>query len=115
MAATNNTIYLGIKGGVLAVDRLTGRHIWETRLKGSGFVNVVFDQGILLAHTGGELWAIDPESGAKLWHDGLSGFGYGHATMASATMMVSPQLQVALDQLRSEEAAAASGGGAAGA
>jgi outer membrane protein assembly factor BamB len=107
MTATNDSIYLGIKGHVVAIDRQTGTRLWETKLKGSDFVNIVFDQGVLIAHTKGELWSLDPESGREIWHNGLSGLGYGYVTMASATMMVSPQLQSVLEQIRSDKAAAA--------
>ena len=66
-----------------------------------------FDQGVILAHTSGELFALDAATGRKLRHNELSGFGYGHVTMASPTMMASPQLQSVIAQLRSEDEAAA--------
>lgn len=66
------------------MDRRTGQLIWETRLKGSGFVNVTVEGDVILAATRGELWGLDLNSGRILWHNGLPGKGYGHVTFASS-------------------------------
>lgn len=79
--ATDNLIFIGIKGSVLALDRGTGVTRWTASLKGSGFVNLVRDQNVLLATTRGEVFCLDPATGQILWNNGLSGFGYGIATI----------------------------------
>ena len=81
--ATDHLIFIGIKGGVLALDRATGVTRWTTSLKGSGFVNLVRDQNVLLATTRGEVFCLDPATGQILWNNGLSGFGYGIATIVA--------------------------------
>ncbi len=73
-----NLMHIGVKGCVIAIDRRSGETQWETPLKGSGFTNVSLDGEQLFAATKGELWCLDPNSGAILWHHGLPGMGYGY-------------------------------------
>ena len=44
-----DTIFVGIKGTVVAIDRSTGKTLWKTDLKGADFVNVTLQDGDLLA------------------------------------------------------------------
>jgi outer membrane protein assembly factor BamB len=86
---TDDMLFVGIKGRILALDRNTGKIIWETTLKwaslGDFFVNVFFDRGNVLAHTGGTLFCLDAVSGRIRWENPLTGYGYGIATLASVT------------------------------
>ena len=100
--------HIGVKGRVLAVDRDTGLLSWETRLKGSGFVNVTMEGDIVLAATRGELWGIDPKEGRILWHNGLPGMGLGHVTFASSPDKNLAVITAAIEQ----QQAAAAGAGA---
>lgn len=77
-------IHIGIKGTVIAVDRATGAVVWETKLKGSGFVNLVFDGDDLFATTRGEILCLDPVGGQIRWNNPLRGFGWGLVTVATA-------------------------------
>ena len=48
---TSDLIFIGIRGSVLALNRSTGEKVWETRLKGLSFVNVVLEQeAVLVSH-----------------------------------------------------------------
>ena len=76
------TIYVGIKGTVLALDRASGMQLWQTRLKGSDFVNVVWDGDRLYAATSGEIFCVDPSNGGVLWHNPLKGYGWGIVSIA---------------------------------
>jgi outer membrane protein assembly factor BamB len=76
-------IFIGIKGSVLALDRATGQQVWATHLTSSNFVNVVLDDGMVLASTMGEIFCLDPRTGDALWHNALKGFGWGLATIAT--------------------------------
>ena len=80
---TAQLIYIGIKGSLIALNRATGRQVWATHLKGSDFVNVVLQDGALLATCEGEVFCLDPLTGAGLWHNPLKGFGTGLATIAA--------------------------------
>jgi outer membrane protein assembly factor BamB len=105
---TSDLVFVGIKGSVVALNRATGEQVWVSRLKGSGFVNVVLDAGKILASTSGEVFCLEPNSGRPMWYNRLKGFGLGLATIATES---APQGNVtaamAEKQRQDEEAAAA--------
>ncbi len=112
---TSELVYIGIKGSVVALNRATGEQVWATRLKGSEFVNVVLDGGVLLATTSGEVFCLEALSGNGLWHNRLKGFGTGLATIAAEDGLRSGLLTVLAEKRqRDEQAAAAAGAVAAG-
>ena len=81
-------VYIGLKHLVIAFDRKSGAEVWRVQLpakyKSSGsFVNVVRDRDGLFATCAGELFALDPDTGAVLWHDPLKGLGTGLMTIAT--------------------------------
>ena len=86
MSATHdNFVILGVKRTVIAFDRQTGARLWTKELSSgmSGdFVTVVADAHRVYAHTHGEIYCLDLTTGAVLWHDGLTGLGYGIASIA---------------------------------
>ena len=106
----DNNLYLGAKGAVVAIDRRDGKEIWRTELKGSGFVLVLLDRNLVLAHTKGLLYALDVKSGGILWKNGLEGLGFGYATIASNS--ISPESVMPVIQKMAADAAAAAGAGA---
>ena len=75
-------IYLGVKGSVVAVNSETGAPVWSTVLKGTEFVNVVFDGNNLFATTRGEIFCLDPQGGGIRWHNPMKGYGLGLITIA---------------------------------
>jgi len=104
-------VFIGIKGTVLALDRVTGQEVWRTPLKGGDFVNVVLDEGELYAATKGELFRLDPATGAVLWQNGLQGLGRDLITIASSAACGTAVIRE--KRRRDEAAAAAAGAGAA--
>jgi outer membrane protein assembly factor BamB len=80
---TSDLVFIGIKGSVVALNRGTGQQVWATHLKGSDFVNVVVDNGTILASCYGEVFCLDALTGNGLWHNRLKGFGWGLATIAT--------------------------------
>ena len=80
---TAQLVFIGIKGSVVALNRATGQQVWTTRLKGSDFVNVVLQDGAVLASCCGEIFRLDPLTGIRMWHNPLKGFGTGLATIAT--------------------------------
>jgi len=78
-------VFVGIGKAVVALDRASGQQVWTTRLKGYDFVNVVLDDGTLFATCCGEIFCLDPYTGAVLWHNPLKGFGTGLVTIATET------------------------------
>lgn len=84
MANIQDTIYTGIKGTVLALDRATGAEIWRTELKGSGFVNLTLDGEQLVATTKGEVFCLDAATGQLRWNSTLSGLGLGLVSIVTS-------------------------------
>ena len=80
---TSDLIFVGIKGKVVALDRATGVQVWATHLKGMDLVNVVVQNGMVLAMCHGEIFCLDPLTGDGIWHNPLKGFGMGLATIAA--------------------------------
>jgi outer membrane protein assembly factor BamB len=103
---TSDSIFIGIKGSVVALDRATGERLWATHLKGSDFVNVVVQEGTVLASCYGEIFCLDAVTGDARWHNPLKGFGTGLATIAGDDCRggISPALAA---KRRQDEAAAA--------
>jgi outer membrane protein assembly factor BamB len=100
-------VFIGIKGSVLALNRSTGEKVWATHLKGSDFVNVVMESDRVLATAQGEVFCLEPLTGAGLWHNPLKGFGMGLATMATEGMSPSGLPPVLAEHRRREQAAQA--------
>jgi outer membrane protein assembly factor BamB len=81
----DDIVLLGVKHSVLAFQKMTGERLWSANLAsglGNGFVSLIADDKKVYAHSGGKLFCLDLFSGRELWHDGLSGYGYGIASLA---------------------------------
>ena len=109
---TSDLIFVGIKGKVVALDRATGVQVWATHLKGIDLVNVVVQNGMVLAMCHGELFCLDPLTGDAIWHNPLKGYGIGLATIAMEQSPANMPLVMA-EQLRREQQAAAGAAAAA--
>jgi outer membrane protein assembly factor BamB len=80
-----NIVLVGLKGAVLAYQKNNGARLWTAKLKSSmssDFVSVVADDTRVYAHTGGEFFCLDLQTGNQLWQDALPGLGYGIASLA---------------------------------
>ena len=107
-AATEH-LYVGIKGGVLALRKFDGSAAWFTKLRrGSSFVPVILEGDRIYAASGGEVSCLDATTGALLWHNQLKGYGMGYAALAGAGF---PTSAAALEQ--AAQAAAAAGAASA--
>ena len=81
--APKRSLFIGIRGHVLALDRSTGQELWRTRLTGD-FVNVVLDSGDLYATASGELHCLDAATGQVRWSNELRGLGRGLISIAAS-------------------------------
>jgi outer membrane protein assembly factor BamB len=91
------TIYIGIKGQVVALDRRDGMELWRTPLRGSSmrsstFVCVFRDGDLLFATCSGEIYCLDPKTGAVVWQNALKGLGLGFTSIAGDNGTASPNL-----------------------
>jgi outer membrane protein assembly factor BamB len=82
---TDDLVYFGIKGTVLALEGGAGQEVWRTPLKGAYFTNVTRDGNRLFAATRGEVFCLDARTGEILWHNPLKGMGYGLITIGTAS------------------------------
>ena len=111
---TEQLVYVGIKGTVIALNRATGQQVWATHLIGSSFVNVVVEGSTVLASCRGEVFSLDPLTGAILWGNALRGFGLGLATLAiSGAAQNNNTLAMAEKRRRDEEASSGTAGATA--
>jgi outer membrane protein assembly factor BamB len=107
-------IYVGIKNFVVALDDRTGTEVWRTQLRGSDYVNILWDGESLVASNSGEVWRLDPATGAVIWHNGLKGFGRGIVSLASnRRATTASENDSAVAKRRRDQAAAATAATAA--
>jgi outer membrane protein assembly factor BamB len=109
-----NAVYVGIKGSVVALDRSTGTILWNSPLKGSDFISVLFAGGDLLAATKGELYCLDLATGQIRWHNPLKGYGRGLITLATPESSGDQTAIAKMKKVRDAQAAAAAAAAAAG-
>jgi outer membrane protein assembly factor BamB len=107
-------LFVGIKNAVLALDAKTGVIMWTAELKTSDYVNVLWDGEALFASNKGEVWRLDPASGAEIWRNQLKGMGRGLVSLASSrvpntTAMTDQEAGKRLRDARAAAAAAAAG------
>ena len=104
----SSLVFVGIKGSVVALNRATGQQVWATHLKGADFVNVVLQNGAVLASCRGEIFCLDPSTGIRMWHNPLKGFGTGLATIGAESIPGDGNAPLLAEKRRRDEAAAAS-------
>jgi|GEM_PF-1709946 len=109
-------LFVGIKDVVVALSPRDGSEVWRAKLKAGDFVTVLWDGENLFAANHGEVFRLDPASGAIVWHNTMKGLRTGVVSLASSraeTPSHSPYETIAAQKRR--EAAAAAGGPVAGA
>lgn len=79
----DKTVYVGVKGNVVAYDKYTGEELWRTPLKGAQFVSICVDDDLIIAHTGGNLFCINKSDGSPMWVNKMPGLGYGLASIST--------------------------------
>jgi hypothetical protein len=114
---TLDTLFVGLKGHVVAFSKHDGTQLWKTELRrgllvgGDSFVTVLAEGERVYAHTYGQLFCLDACTGEKLWSNELAGLGYDLAMLAGVGMS-SPPLATPLGQKR--KSASDSGAATAG-
>ena len=103
--AQSGTIFIGIAGTVVALDRTIGGEVWRCELKGRDFVNVTVQDGDLYASAEGELFCLDSSTGNIRWRNPLKGLGWGLITIASSYSRQS----IVMQEKRQRDQSAASG------
>ncbi len=104
-------LYVGFNKRVAALDPKNGDIIWQWKApKGSGYVSLLVDKGVLYAAAHGYIYALDPRDGSELWSNPMTGFGFGVTAMATVRSTTDTGLiaQAAADA--AAQTAATSGG-----
>src|SRR5262245_43537479 len=101
-------VFVGIRRAALALDERTGDELWRTDLSGSDYVTVRWDGEGLYAANNGEVFRLDPGSGAIVWHNKLKGHGRGLVSLASSRRATSMSDAAPAKKRHDEQSAAAS-------
>jgi outer membrane protein assembly factor BamB len=108
-------ILIGVKNNVAAVSKANGAILWTTKLAGGvggDFVTVTCDGERVFAHSNGQLYTLDLNSGQVLWTNELRGYGYGLASICIPGMPSAPEL-ASVRRIEMQKQAANSGAAAA--
>lgn len=106
----HHSLYVGIKNHVIALHHKDGSELWRTKLSGSDFTTVLWDGEALFAANNGEVYRLDPEGGAVIWHNKMKGLGLGVVSLARAGAPASPPYENVATQKKREAAQAAAHG-----
>lgn len=80
----SDLVFSGFNRRVAALDRRSGSIVWQWRApKGSAYVSLLLDSGILIVAVDGYMYGLDPLTGAQLWFNPMQGFGTGVTSLVS--------------------------------
>jgi outer membrane protein assembly factor BamB len=105
----SQTVFVGIKGSVIALNKASGDLVWTADLKGGDFVNVIIDGDDVFATTRGEIFCLNPATGVIRWTNRLKGYGLGLATICGSGTTSAPPIVLMAEKRRQDEAAADAG------
>ena len=114
--STSDTLFIGVKGHVVAFSKRDGTELWKTKLAGglrvSGerFVTVLVEGERVYAHTYGRLFCLDARTGQQLWTNELAGLSYDVAMLALVGAS-SPSLPALIQHRRTSASDGGDGGG----
>jgi outer membrane protein assembly factor BamB len=89
----NDLVFIGLKAKVAALSKKDGSIVWEAALKtglGGDFVTLHVDGPHVFAYTYGHVACLETLTGRRLWENGLPGYGYGYASLATTSGSSSP-------------------------
>jgi outer membrane protein assembly factor BamB len=80
-----NMVFVGLNGRVVALDRDSGEVLWQWQATkfGQQHMTLLPDRDRLIVSAGGYIYCLDPQTGGEHWHNPLTGFGIGVATLAT--------------------------------
>jgi outer membrane protein assembly factor BamB len=78
-------VFVGFNSQVIALHRETGETLWTWKApKGrSQMVAVMLDGDILIVSVNGYMYGVNPIDGDTLWHNPLTGLGFGIPSLCS--------------------------------
>ena len=112
----NDLVFTGFNKQVIALDRYSGKKVWEWKAeKGSGYAAILLDGDRLIVSVQGYIYCLDPLTGKQVWDNELKGHGTGIPSVVSVrgSTIGGPAAQSSVDAQKA--AAASSGAGVGGA
>ena len=106
-----DTLFVGIRNFCIALDHKDGSEYWRTKLGRSDFTTVLWTGEQLFVANSGEVYRLDPESGAIIWHNKLKGMGLGVVSLARSGSTTGPVYENVAMQKKREAAQHSSGAG----
>lgn len=77
-------VFVGFNSRVVALDRATGKVVWDWKSRsGKGYTTVLLDGDRLIVSVMGYTYGMHPLTGEELWFNELAGMGSGVASLAS--------------------------------
>ena len=108
-------LFVGIKNVVVALRQSDGAEIWRATLEDGDFVTVLWDGEALFAANDGEVFRLDPATGAILWQNPMKGLRTGVVSLATVRSKAQSTPYETIAEQKRREAAAAHGAAAGGA
>ena len=108
-------VYVGFNKQVIALDRYSGKKVWEWRSpEGSGFPAILVDGDRLIVSVQGYTYCLEPTTGSLVWENELKGHGTGIPSLVSARGSSSGQSAAAKVHANQQAAATAATSSGAG-
>lgn len=82
----DHLLFAGTHGHVVAIDKESGRTVWQTKLPGSSYqiVSILYEDGLVLCAAKGHVHALDPDNGKIRWTNSLPGLRHGTVVLNTA-------------------------------
>ncbi len=100
---TDKSLFIGVCGTIISIEKETGKELWRTHLKGYEFVIFTVDDNSIYVHTSGHLFCIDKKNGKILWKNDLKGLGNGFASILADSEANS--ISSIVQQIKAQQAA----------
>lgn len=80
----SDLIFTGFNRRVAALDKRTGKILWEQKLpKGQEYVTLLLDDGVLIVAVDGYMYGLNALTGEQIWFNEMAGFGTGVTSLTS--------------------------------
>ena len=80
----DDLVFVGFNKQVIALDRYTGKKVWEWKSpEGSGYPAILVDGDRLIVSVMGYTYCLEPTTGSLVWGNELKGHGMGITSIAS--------------------------------
>jgi outer membrane protein assembly factor BamB len=73
MKSSEDLVFVGLNGRVVALDRDCGEILWQWQAtKSGGYITLLPDRDRLVVSAGGYLYCLDLATGQERWHNPLN-------------------------------------------